>query len=32
MALRLHTVIASTRPGRHGPTIAQWFHERAKED
>jgi NAD(P)H-dependent FMN reductase len=30
MALRLHTVIASTRPGRNGPVIAQWFHERAK--
>jgi NAD(P)H-dependent FMN reductase len=30
MALRLHTVIASTRPGRNGPMIAQWFHEHAK--
>lgn len=26
MALRLHTVIASTRPGRVGPAIATWFH------
>lgn len=30
MALRLHTVITSTRPGRQGPVIAQWFHEHAK--
>jgi len=29
MVPRLHTVIASTRPGRIGPTIAQWFHEHA---
>jgi NAD(P)H-dependent FMN reductase len=27
MAPRLHTIIASTRPGRVGPAIAQWFHE-----
>lgn len=27
--LKLHVVIASTRPGRVGPTIAQWFHESA---
>jgi NAD(P)H-dependent FMN reductase len=27
MAPRLHTIIASTRPGRIGPAIAQWFHE-----
>ena len=27
MAPRLHTVITSTRPGRIGPMIAQWFHE-----
>jgi NAD(P)H-dependent FMN reductase len=26
MAPRLQIVIASTRPGRVGPTIAQWFH------
>lgn len=30
MALKLHTVIVSTRPGRQGPAIAQWFHEHAK--
>lgn len=30
MALRLHTVIASTRPGRIGPVIGNWFHEFAK--
>ncbi|HEY0107381.1 MAG TPA: NAD(P)H-dependent oxidoreductase [Rhizomicrobium sp.] len=29
MALKLHTIIASTRPGRQGPTIGQWFHEAA---
>src|SRR5690554_1222836 len=26
MTLKLHTIIASTRPGRIGPAIAQWFH------
>lgn len=31
MAPRLHTIIASTRPGRIGPSIAQWFHEFAKQ-
>ena len=30
MAFRLHTVIVSTRPGRQGPAIAQWFHDAAK--
>jgi NAD(P)H-dependent FMN reductase len=30
MALKLHTVIASTRPGRMGGMIAEWFHEHAK--
>ncbi len=30
MALKLHTVITSTRPGRVGPAIGQWFHEHAK--
>jgi len=30
MALKLHTVIASTRPGRQGAMIAEWFHEAAK--
>lgn len=31
MALRLHTIICSTRPGRVGPAVAQWFHEFAAE-
>ena len=31
MALKLHTIITSTRPGRQGPMIANWFHEHAKE-
>ncbi len=26
MKPRLHTLIASTRPGRQGPAIARWFH------
>lgn len=26
MPLRLHTVICSTRPGRVGPVVAEWFH------
>ncbi|WP_332684990.1 NADPH-dependent FMN reductase [Bosea sp. (in: a-proteobacteria)] len=30
MTLRLHTIIASTRPGRVGPTVANWFHEIAQ--
>ncbi|HEY1632266.1 MAG TPA: NAD(P)H-dependent oxidoreductase [Rhizomicrobium sp.] len=30
--MRLHTIIASTRPGRAGPSIAKWFHEFAKQD
>jgi NAD(P)H-dependent FMN reductase len=30
MALKLHTVITSTRPGRMGPMIGEWFHEAAK--
>ena len=29
MTLRLHTIIASTRPGRVGPSVADWFHEQA---
>jgi NAD(P)H-dependent FMN reductase len=32
MPLRLHVVVASTRPGRVGPSVAAWFHEVAKED
>lgn len=31
MALRLQTIIASTRPGRVGPAVATWFHEAARE-
>jgi len=27
MTLRLHTIIASTRPGRVGPAVANWFHD-----
>src|SRR5690349_14826783 len=30
VALKLHIIIASTRPGRVGPTIANWFHGIAK--
>lgn len=30
MALKLHVIIASTRPGRVGPTVARWFHEIAR--
>jgi len=26
MALKLHTIICSTRPGRLGPAVARWFH------
>jgi NAD(P)H-dependent FMN reductase len=26
MTLKLHTIVASTRPGRIGPSIAQWFN------
>jgi NAD(P)H-dependent FMN reductase len=31
MAPRLHTIIASTRPGRVGPAPAKWFHEFARK-
>jgi NAD(P)H-dependent FMN reductase len=31
MTLKLHTIIASTRPGRIGPGIAKWFNEFAAE-
>jgi NAD(P)H-dependent FMN reductase len=27
VSLKLHTVICSTRPGRIGPSVAQWFHQ-----
>lgn len=29
MALRLHVIICSTRPGRVGPAVARWFHRYA---
>ena len=31
MALELQTIIVSTRPGRVGPAIGAWFHERATQ-
>jgi NAD(P)H-dependent FMN reductase len=31
MAPRLHTVITSTRPGRIGPLVGQWFQDFAKK-
>ena len=31
MALTLHTIICSTRPGRVGPTVADWFHSYAAQ-
>lgn len=31
MALRLHTITISTRPGRVGPIFAEWFNGIAKE-
>ncbi|MGH8685396.1 MAG: NADPH-dependent FMN reductase [Nitrosospira sp.] len=27
MALKLHIIICSTRPGGVGPSTARWFHE-----
>ena len=30
MPLKLHTIICSTRPGRIGPHVAQWFHGAAQ--
>jgi len=30
MSLKLHTIIASTRPSRVGPAVAEWFHNAAK--
>ncbi|CAN7377539.1 NAD(P)H-dependent oxidoreductase [Phyllobacterium sp. LjRoot231] len=32
MALKLNIIIASTRPGRGGPAVANWFNEFAKQD
>ena len=29
MALKLHVIICSTRPGRVGPAVANWFHQLA---
>jgi NAD(P)H-dependent FMN reductase len=29
LALTLHTIICSTRPGRKGDAVARWFHEMA---
>lgn len=31
MKPRLHTIICSTRPGRVGPAVANWFHEHAQK-
>jgi NAD(P)H-dependent FMN reductase len=31
MALKLHTIICSTRPGRVGASVATWFHGKARE-
>lgn len=31
MSPKLHIVITSTRPGRIGPAIGQWFHDLARE-
>ncbi|MBX3582414.1 MAG: NAD(P)H-dependent oxidoreductase [Rhizobiaceae bacterium] len=31
MALRLNIITVSTRPGRIGPHVANWFHEAARE-
>lgn len=30
MALKLHVIIGSTRPGRVGPSVARWFEEYAR--
>lgn len=32
MTLRLNTIIASTRPGRVGPAVADWFHGLARQN
>jgi len=29
VALKLQTIIVSTRPGRKGPPVGRWFHEYA---
>ena len=30
LALKLHVILSSTRPGRVGISVARWFHEVAK--
>ena len=30
MTLKLHVIVASTRPSRKGPAVARWFHEFAQ--
>lgn len=32
MTLRLNVIVASTRPGRVGPSVANWFHAHARKD
>ena len=32
MSLKLHTIIASTRPGRIGPSVARWFNDFAAKN
>lgn len=32
MTLKLHIIICSTRPGRQGPKVAEWFHGVASEE
>jgi NAD(P)H-dependent FMN reductase len=32
MALKLHTIVCSTRPGRVGPAVAEWFQSIASQD
>ncbi len=32
MALKLNIIVASTRPGRVGPSVARWFHQAAVEN
>ena len=31
MALKLNIIIASTRPGRVGPSVARWFQQAAEQ-
>ncbi len=32
MTLKLHTIVCSTRPGRVGPAVAEWFQSIASQD